>query len=349
MKRWTWMALLLIFLMMISACAREPKPQTPPAQAVQTPADVVEESTNHLSRDAVDYYDKFGLIDNGESITVTDSLGHTVTIVKKPEKVAILYNSYLSLWDQMGGEVVAIVEQADEKPVEGLDHAEVIGKPTDPNVEKLLEIQPDLCVLTPVSANKELAARLNEFGVPTIYMEGKVKDDYYKVVRLFSALLEDESQFEAFALDIEESIQELLSRVPEGEPQKVLLMMSTQKGVTVRNNQSLNGEMLADLHTLNIADNAVTGDRSEEFSMEQIVAEDPDVIFVTEMGSDLQAIAQKRQEVLENDPVWSELTAVKNGRYHLLPKDLYTYRPNERYLEAYTILAKYLYPEVFGE
>ncbi|HHX04082.1 MAG TPA: ABC transporter substrate-binding protein [Tissierellia bacterium] len=356
MKQTKLFLILLVLSLILVGCTKEPEvPQTStPVEPVQQQEQVQEqeqeqEQNMSVSRDGVDYYDKFGVVQSEDTVTVVDSLDHEVTIPKQPKKVAILYNSYLSLWDLMGGDVVAVVEQADEKPVEGLDHAEVIGKPTDPNIEKILEIEPDFCVLTPVSANKELAARLNEMGIPTIYMEGRKKDDYYKVVRLFSALLEDESMFEKYALDIEEEIQQILAKVPEAEPQKILLMMSTAKGVTVRNNQSLNGEMLADLHTVNIADNAVSGDRSEVFSMEQIVQEDPDVIFVTEMGSDLEAIAQKRQEMLENDPVWGELSAVKNGRYHILPKDLFTYRPNQYYPEAYSILAKHLYPDIFGE
>ncbi|NMB09003.1 MAG: ABC transporter substrate-binding protein [Tissierellia bacterium] len=50
---------------------------------------------------------------------------------------------------------------------------------------------------------------------------------------------------------------------------------------------------------------------------------------------------------MESNPAWSTLSAVKNDRYIILPKDLYMFKPNHRYAEAYEGLAKILYPEVF--
>lgn len=359
MKKNRWIITLLALILLLSSCTKAPQTpantqQTPAeSELVQTPAEVQVETPSetdpHISRDGVNYYEKYDITDNGDSITMIDSIDQVVTIPKHPEKVANLYNSHLSLWNLMGGEVMAVAEQADEKPVEGIDHAEMIGKMAEPNIEKLVMLEPDFCIIAPLPSNQETALQLNEMGIPTIYLKTSSKDDYYRLVRIFSAILNDEALFEKFALDIEESIQELLANVPEGKSPTILLMRATQRGVSVLNNQTLNGEMLADLKAINIADNAVSGDRSEEFSMEQIVADDPDVIFVTEMGSNLEGIAQKRKELLEDDPVWSELSAVKNGRYHILPKDLFTYRPNENYLEAYTILAKYLYPDMFTE
>lgn len=352
------LALVLIFSLILTGCGPKEAAEAPKQEVekVETPVETPKEETKeepkeqnaHVSKDGVDYYAKYNIVDNGSSVSFTDSRGKTIEIPKNPKKVANLYNSYLSLWDLLGGKIVAAVEQADEKPVD-IGDAELVGKPADPNLEKIVEIDPDFVVIAPFSKNKEVAEKLDGMGIPTIYVEIKSKDDYYRLVRLFSAILENEEGFEKYALDMEEKIQELIAKVPKGDPQKVLLMMSTQSGVNVKNNQSINGEMLTDLHTINIADNAVVGDKSEEFSLEQIVSEDPDVIFMTEMGSDLEAIAKKRSETLETDPVWGDLSAVKNGRYHVLPKDLFTYKPNENYLEAYTILAKYLYPDVFGK
>ena len=50
-------------------------------------------------------------------------------------------------------------------------------------------------------------------------------------------------------------------------------------------------------------------------------------------------------ESLVSDPVWSTLTAVKEGRVYLLPKDLFQYKPNSRWDEAYGYLIELLYGE----
>lgn len=65
------------------------------------------------------------------------------------------------------------------------------------------------------------------------------------------------------------------------------------------------------------------------------------------MGSDLEAIEQRIKSDAESNPAWASLSAVKNNRYIVLPKDLYTYKANHRYAEAYEKLAKILYPEEF--
>ena len=49
---------------------------------------------------------------------------------------------------------------------------------------------------------------------------------------------------------------------------------------------------------------------------------------------------------VESNPAWPGLQAVQNGRYLLLPKELFHYKPNARWGESYAYLAKILYPEL---
>lgn len=307
---------------------------------------IISDESLLVSRDGVNYFEKYEIVNKEHSVTFTDSVGNIVTIPKNPERVAMLYNSYLDLWKTMGGEIIAHCTLTEDKEIPGLEGAEDIGSASNLNMEKVIELEPDFCVIGNFSANIELSTQLNELGIPTIYFETKSRDDYYKLVRLFSAILDDESVFEKYALDIEDGIQEIIAKVPEGERPRALIMIATTKSVKVRNSDNINGEMIADLGASNIADNDVTGDRAAEYSLEEIVKEDPDIIFVTEMGSDREAIEKNRKEFMEEDPVWGGLTAMKEGHYHVLPKDLYTYKPNQHYVEAYRILAEYLYPDV---
>lgn len=305
-----------------------------------------ESDQGKVSRDGVDYYAKYAIEDLGDSIRFKDSLDNELTVQKHPQNVALLYNSYLDLWKLCGGDVAAIAEPADEKPVEGVENAEILGTPSKPNQERLIQMNPDFCVLAPFSSNQELVSQLNEMGIPTLYFECKSKQDYYRLVRIYTALLEDESMFEKYALDIEADIQKILAKVPEGEGPRILMLMATTKAVKVHHLNNQTGEMLLDLGAVNIAKEGMEGEAASDYSMEEIVKEDPDVIFVTEMGSDREAIAKQRRENIEDDPVWSGLTAVKEGRYHVLPKELFTYKPNQNYVEAYQILAQFLYPDV---
>ena len=51
-------------------------------------------------------------------------------------------------------------------------------------------------------------------------------------------------------------------------------------------------------------------------------------------------------DTFESNPAWTGLSAVRNGRYVLLPRDLFHYKPNARWGERYAYLAKILYPDL---
>ena len=46
------------------------------------------------------------------------------------------------------------------------------------------------------------------------------------------------------------------------------------------------------------------------------------------------------------NPAWQSLSAVQNGRYVILPGELFHYKPNKRWGESYEYLADILYPEI---
>ena len=62
------------------------------------------------------------------------------------------------------------------------------------------------------------------------------------------------------------------------------------------------------------------------------------------MGNEEAAVAHMTQ--LLSQPGWQELTAVKNGSFAFLPRELFHFKPNARWAEAYWYLAGLLNPEL---
>ena len=62
------------------------------------------------------------------------------------------------------------------------------------------------------------------------------------------------------------------------------------------------------------------------------------------MGADDKALAALAEGIASN-PAWKDLSAVKNGRYNILPKELFHYKPNAKWAESYEYIAKIIYPE----
>ena len=126
----------------------------------------------------------------------------------------------------------------------------------------------------------------------------------------------------------------------------MLLIRAFSSGIKAKTDDELAGAILKDLGAHNIADDHPS--MLEDLSMEEVIAADPAYIFVTTMGDEQKAL-DYLNGLTEENPAWSELTAVKEGRYIVLPKDLFHYKPNNRWGESYQYLGEILYPTLFHE
>ena len=68
---------------------------------------------------------------------------------------------------------------------------------------------------------------------------------------------------------------------------------------------------------------------------------DPDFIFISTMGK--ESAAKAHMETVLAEPAWQSLSAVKNGRVIYLPKELFQFKPNARWGDAYAYLIEVLY------
>lgn len=302
------------------------------------------EVVNELEKNMLEEY---GVQIGEDSVTFTDSRNQQVTLNKHPERVVVLFNSYLEIWAKNGGTVVGRIEESVDKIVEGTENAEIVGTLGAISLEKVLSLKPDLVILNGNSKiQMELVPILEDNGIGIVALNYFVKDDYFKLVRLFSALNDREDLYEANALKVKEDIEKIIEESPKDKNYKVLIMMASTKNITARGSDSTVGEMLKDLHTANIADTSNNALDDKNFSLEKIIEEDPDFIFVQTTGSDMEAVLDRIKKDVESNPAWASLKAVKEGRYIFLPKDLYMYKANHRYAEAYEGLAKHLYTDL---
>ncbi len=88
------------------------------------------------------------------------------------------------------------------------------------------------------------------------------------------------------------------------------------------------------------------GKHSPWMTWEELVATDPDVIFISPCGFDIARTLQET-DLLASKPEWSDLKAVKSGRVFVADGNQYFNRPGPRLAESLEILAELLHPELF--
>jgi iron complex transport system substrate-binding protein len=90
-----------------------------------------------------------------------------------------------------------------------------------------------------------------------------------------------------------------------------------------------------------------TGKHSPWMSWDDLIAQDPDVIFITPCGFDIPRTLEEAH-LLTSNPVWNQLQAVRAGLVFIGDGNQYFNRPGPRLVESLEILAEVLHPALFN-
>lgn len=283
-------------------------------------------------------------IESGTQAVFTDALGRSVT-VRSADRVASLLGSFSEVWTLAGGKLVASVDDAWSSFDLGLpDDAVKLGAILEPNTELLIASRPDF-VIASSNTEPDVAMRgtLENAGITVAYFDINNFDDYLNMLNICTDITGRKDLYEKNGTSVRDEIERAKARI-DGSSPKVLLLRAASKNVKVKgSDDTVGGSVLKDLGCINIADS----DKSliDDLSLEAIVKADPDYIFVMVQGSNVDAALKNVDTMLKDSPAWSSLTAVKNNRYYVLDKALYTLKPNARWGESYTKMADILYPQ----
>lgn len=318
------LASLLLALAALTACATAPEQPSQPAPA--PPAQQDQQSTAY---------------------TFTDALGNTVT-VDRPQRVVSFYGSFAEMWVLAGGTLVGTTDDAiTQRELPLGDNVTVIGGTKTPNLELALSLEPDFALLSAdTSDHVQAAETLRAAGVPCAFFRVDYLEDYLAAMEICTAITGRSDLYEQNAQRVEQQAQAVIQRVRPRlaqNPPTALLIRAYSTGAKAKGMDNLAGVILHELGVKNLVEDHPS--LLEELSMEEIIAADPDYIFVTTMGSSSQKALDALRDGIQSNPAWASLSAVQNDRYILLPEDLFHYKPNDRWGESYAYLANILCPE----
>ena len=279
----------------------------------------------------------------GKEVVFTDDLGREVC-VENPQRVAALIGSFADMWYLAGGTVAAAADDSwkeFELPLGG----EVVntGSMLEPDVERLIAAEPDFVLASAaLSGQTELEPVLANAGITVAYFDVCTFEDYLRMLEICTRITGRADLYEQNGLAVQSEVEQARQHA-DGSAPNVLLLRAGGRDVKAKGSEgTVCGEMLKDLGCVNIADSKAG--LLEDLSMEAIIMEDPDFIFVVIQGDDSEAALKNVEEMLVSNPAWATLSAVKGGRYYVLEKELYHLKPNARWGEAYRKLAAILYP-----
>jgi iron complex transport system substrate-binding protein len=218
--------------------------------------------------------------------------------------------------------------------------------------EQIAALRPD-AVLLKSQLRDRLGLRLETLGLPVVYFDFETPEQYQRDIATMGRLLGEEER----ARDINrylESARDNVLRVtsavrPDERPSVLFLYVDNRGG-----NRAFNVPPDGWIQTILVRDaggepvwtGLPLGSGWSTITMEQIARWDPDTLFFVAYRQDTSEVAER----LRDDPVWRNLTAVRNGRAWTVPVDFYSWdQPDIRWILGLEWIASALHPDRFPD
>jgi iron complex transport system substrate-binding protein len=268
--------------------------------------------------------------------TYTDDLSRPVTINVTPVRIASYGPSITEILFALGLEDKVVgVDNYSDYP-EAAKSKTKLGDAFTPSIEKLVELKPDL-VLT--VKQQQFNTNLDNLGIKYMVIDPKDIDGIYKDIELIGKITDSAGKAKILVDNMRAASANVQSSVRNAAKVKVIFLADT----TDLNNPWTGGHgsfidaLINSAGGINIAAN--TSAPWVQFSLEQIVSADPDVVILP----DQYAVSP---QTLKENSVWQKTSAAKNNRVMTINNDIIS-RPGPRIIQGLEAVARILHPELF--
>lgn len=270
------------------------------------------------------------------SFTVKDDFGNEVSFEKAPERIISLAPSNTEILFALGlDDKVVGVTTFDDYPEEVLE-IEKIGDFTGINLEKIIELNPDL-VISYGPGDGDENARLREAGIEVIGFEPESIDEIIETINKIGQLTGKESEAKALTESMIKKRDEIINKIKNAPKVKVFYEIWHDPLMAAGP-----GSFMDHLMTLAGGDNIAKDAKDEypQFDLEQLIERNPDVYLTS------ADMPEKTPEAMMARPGFENISAMKSGRVYVLEPNIVS-RPGPRIVEALEIVAKAIHPEIF--
>ena len=257
--------------------------------------------------------------ENGGKV-VTDHMGREVEIPEEIKRPVSLHHNLMEGLYIIGLEPVATVDNYRARP----EAAELpkLGHTRNINVEAVYAVNPDF-IVAHTRFHGQMVDALEEIGVPVFMLDPDQAGDapLYDSPLYLGTLLGREDAAQAFVDKVEKKAADLAKQIREKTDIRTGVIIGPFDTIRAAQPASGYGSILTGLGIENIVPEDMPGATQEAyvpFDIETITAADPDVILIRPESKNQKQNKQRLASYGAN-PMWAELTAVKNGNIYMLP------------------------------
>ncbi|CAM4079488.1 ferrichrome ABC transporter substrate-binding protein [Bacillus manliponensis] len=225
---------------------------------------------------------------------------------------------------------------------EGFDQITQIGSAIEPDVEKIVSLQPDI-VVGPESIKDSLEKKITNGNVKTAYLP---TDSYEDLIVSFEALgkaLGKEKEANKYLADLEKKEKAILKDLEGKKAPKVMVLFGSGESFMLMNETTYVGSLVKKLGAQNIVTEQLkTKESYVPLNMEDVITANPDAILLVSHGDPKAALEQFKTDV-KNNGAWEKLNAFKNDKVQALDYSTFGYASIEKAPVGLEQLSEILY------
>lgn len=269
-------------------------------------------------------------------LEVEDDFGYKATIEKQPSRIISLAPSHTEILFKLGlgASVVGVTTYCDYP--EEAKAKEKVGDSMTVNVEKIIELNPDL-VIQYGSGSEESNKKIRDAGITLLSYEPESIDEVISVIEKIGDITNSKIAATMVTVDMMSKKEYIVNRVSKAEKVKVFYEVWDEPLMAAGP-----GSFLDELITLAGGDNVAKDAQSAyaQFDVEQMIERNPDV-YITAKDSE-----NKTVESIKSRQGYDIINAIKNDRVYILEPNIIS-RPGPRIVDGLELIAKSIHPELF--
>ncbi|WP_350342818.1 ABC transporter substrate-binding protein [Proteinivorax tanatarense] len=268
-------------------------------------------------------------------LTITDSYDNEVTLEEKPERIITVAPSITETIFALGQEDY-LVGRTDfcDYPNE-VGQIESIGTLQEPNIEKIVELEPDVVVAS-THFSEDVYNKLTELDIKVVLLNPQDSfEGVYHVIEKLGKILDANKEAEELVSEMEETIEQVTEKVQDQPNPRIYYVV----GYGEHGDFTAGGDtFINEIIEMVSAENVASEIEGWNYSLERLVEQDPDMLIVSKHNNAKEGIMEASG--------YKELTAVKEERVYEIDNNLLD-RQGPRIAEGLKQLAKIVHPDVF--
>ena len=266
--------------------------------------------------------------------TVVDELGRKVEVPGYPERIVALAPSLTECVFALGqgDRVVGVTRFSDHPPqAQSLPR---VGSYVNLDLERIIALQPDLCLATKDGNPIRVIRQLEGLGVSVYALDPRDLEAVMQTLTKLGWMLQCEQEASEVVAGMEKDIEAVKERAQAvGTRPRVFFQIGISPIVSVGSNTFVH-----ELITLAGGVNLAAGVKDyPRYSLEEVLVQDPDIIVINSMTKD-DALLQETMAMWKQYP---QIRAVKHSRVFTVNSDVFN-RASPRLVDGLRILADLL-------